>query len=117
MNALREARWIPVQLLHLQVGMMILMVPLQVAIFNGISLTALVANVVAIPVVSFITMPLVTLALLLPVAHLSGFFWGAADLSLRALFHCAPYHDRKPGCTTQRPPAWWQQRQAMKQCT
>ncbi|MCT2416719.1 DNA internalization-related competence protein ComEC/Rec2 [Pantoea sp. XY16] len=90
-------RWIPVQLLHLQAGMMILMVPLQVAIFNGISLTALVANVVAIPVVSFITMPLVTLALLLPVAHLSGFFWGAADLSLRALFHCL----------TLLPPGWW----------
>nr|WP_318269182.1 DNA internalization-related competence protein ComEC/Rec2 [Pantoea agglomerans] len=83
-----QRRWIPLQLLHLQAGMMILMVPLQVAIFNGISLTALVANVIAIPVVSFITMPLVTLAMLLPMAQVSGFFWGAADFSLRSLFHC-----------------------------
>ncbi|MGK3140841.1 DNA internalization-related competence protein ComEC/Rec2 [Pantoea sp. C2G6] len=86
--ALRHRRrWLPVQLLHLQVGMMILMVPLQVAIFNGISLTALVANMVAIPMVSFITMPLLTLAMLLPVADLSAFFWQAADLSLRALLY------------------------------
>lgn len=83
-----QRRWLPLQLLHLQAGMMILMVPLQVAIFNGISLTALMANFVAIPVVSFITMPLITLAMLLPVTQLCGFFWSAADLSLRALFYC-----------------------------
>ncbi|WP_367396217.1 DNA internalization-related competence protein ComEC/Rec2 [Pantoea sp. Ep11b] len=83
-----QRRWLPLQLLHLQAGMMILMVPLQVAIFNGISLTALVANVVAIPIVSFLTMPLVTLAILMPLASLSAFFWQAADYSLRALFYC-----------------------------
>jgi len=92
-----QRRWIPLQLLHLQAGMMILMVPLQVAIFNGISLTALVANVIAIPVVSFITMPLVTLAMLLPMTQVSGFFWGAADFSLRSLFHCL----------TLLPSGWW----------
>lgn len=92
-----QKRWIPIQLLHLQVGMMILMVPLQVAIFNGISLTALLANLVAIPVISFITMPLITFALLLPMAPVSGFFWGAADLSVRALFHSLALL----------PPGWW----------
>ena len=90
-------RWIPLQLVHLQAGMMILMVPLQVSIFNGISLTALVANVIAVPAVSFITMPLLTLAILLPVAHLSSFFWGAADLSLRLLFYALRLL----------PPGWW----------
>ncbi|MGD9424297.1 DNA internalization-related competence protein ComEC/Rec2 [Pantoea sp. NSTU24] len=92
-----QRRWILLQLLHLQAGMMILMVPLQVAIFNGISLTALLANVVAIPVVSFLTMPLVTLAMLLPSTALSAFFWQAADLSLRALFYCL----------TLLPAGWW----------
>lgn len=90
-------RWLPLQLLHLQAGMMILMVPLQVAIFNGISLTALLANLVAIPVVSFITMPLLTLALLLPIAGLSTLFWAAADLSLRALLYSLALL----------PPGWW----------
>jgi len=92
-----QRRWVAVQLLHLQAGMMILMVPLQVAIFNGISLTALVANVVAIPVISFITMPLLALAMLLPVADLSTFFWGAADISIRALFYALAWL----------PPGWW----------
>ncbi|WP_313652496.1 DNA internalization-related competence protein ComEC/Rec2 [Pantoea sp.] len=92
-----QRRWIPLQLLHLQAGMMILMVPLQVAIFNGISLTALLANIVAIPVVSFLTMPLVTLAMLLPITALSAFFWQAADLSLRALLYCL----------TLLPAGWW----------
>ncbi|WP_312756456.1 DNA internalization-related competence protein ComEC/Rec2 [Pantoea brenneri] len=92
-----QRRWLPIQLLHLQAGMMILMVPLQVTIFNGISLTALVANVVAVPAVSFITMPLVTLAMLLPFAQLSAFFWKMADFSLRALFYSLELL----------PPGWW----------
>jgi len=92
-----QRRWLPLQLLHLQAGMMILMVPLQVAIFNGISLTALVANMVAIPIVSFLTMPLITLALLLPFASLSALFWQAADWSLRALFYSL----------TLLPDGWW----------
>lgn len=92
-----QRRWLPVQLLHLQLGMLILMAPLQVAIFNGLSLTALVANVVAIPVVSFITVPLILIAMLLPVPALSLLFWQAADLSLRALLQSL----------AALPPGWW----------
>lgn len=66
--------------------MMILMVPLQAALFNGISLTALFANLFAIPVVSFITVPLILITLLLPFPALSVWGWQAADLSLRFLF-------------------------------
>ncbi|KHE03073.1 competence protein ComEC [Pantoea stewartii] len=79
-------RWFLLQLLHLQLGMMILMVPLQAALFNGISLTALLANLFAIPVVSFITVPLIFITLLLPFPALSVWGWQAADLSLRFLF-------------------------------
>ncbi|WP_275272890.1 ComEC/Rec2 family competence protein, partial [Pantoea ananatis] len=55
-------RWLPIQLLHLQLGMMILMLPLQAGLFNGISITALIANLLAIPVVSFVTVPLILVA-------------------------------------------------------
>ncbi|NQS86558.1 DNA internalization-related competence protein ComEC/Rec2 [Pantoea allii] len=90
-------RWLPIQLLHLQLGMMILMLPLQASLFNGISMTALIANLLAIPVVSFITVPLILLAMLLPVAELSMWLWLAADVSLRLLL---------TGLALL-PPGWW----------
>ena len=37
-------RWLLLRLLHLQLGMMILMAPLQIFLFHGLSLSALVAN-------------------------------------------------------------------------
>jgi competence protein ComEC len=75
-------RWLLVQLLHLQLGMMILMAPLQIYLFQGISLSALVANLIAVPVVSFITVPLILLAMLLPVPPISNGLWYLADLSI-----------------------------------
>lgn len=90
-------RWLPIQLLHLQLGMMILMLPLQAALFNGISTTALIANLLAIPVVSFITVPLILVAMLLPVPGLSAWFWQAADLSLGLLLSGLALL----------PPGWW----------
>ncbi|WP_318366178.1 ComEC family protein [Enterobacter sp.] len=58
-----------VNLIHLQAGMMVLLLPLQVMLFHGISLTSLVANLVAVPLVTFVTVPLILLSMLL---HLSG---------------------------------------------
>ncbi len=58
---------------HLQAGMMVLLLPLQVWIFHGVSLTSLPANMLAVPVITFITVPLILFAMLLtsvsPVAH------------------------------------------------
>ncbi|MCZ4058817.1 DNA internalization-related competence protein ComEC/Rec2 [Pantoea sp. LMR881] len=92
-----QRRWIPLRLLHLQAGMMILMAPLQVAMFNGISLTALIANLFAVPVISFITVPLILLAMLMPFIQVSGLFWWLADLSLRGLTEML----------TSLPAGWW----------
>lgn len=75
-------RWIGLQLLHLQLGMMLLMAPLQIFLFQGISLSALLANLLAVPVVSFITVPLILLAMLIPVAPLSAGLWWLADQSV-----------------------------------
>ncbi len=54
--------------------MMLLMAPLQVMLFEGISLSALAANMLAIPVISFISVPLILLAMLLPVGGLCTAF-------------------------------------------
>ncbi|PJZ04900.1 DNA internalization-related competence protein ComEC/Rec2 [Pantoea rodasii] len=75
-------RWLPLRLLHLQAGMMILMAPLQIFLFQGISLSALLANLLAVPVVSLITVPLILLALLLPVMPIATGLWWLADLSV-----------------------------------
>lgn len=45
--------------------------PVQIVIFHGISLTSFIANLFAIPLVTFITVPLILAAM---VAHLSGPF-------------------------------------------
>lgn len=76
-------------LLHLQVGMLFLLLPMQLAIFHGMSLSALVANLIAVPLVTFVTVPLILAGMLL---HLAGstvlefLCWALADMSLEALF-------------------------------
>lgn len=76
-------------LIHLQAGMMVLLLPLQVMLFHGISLTSVVANLVAVPLVTFVTVPLILLSMLL---HLSGpsalesVVLYLADRSLASLF-------------------------------
>lgn len=77
-----QRRWLPLQLLHLQLGMMILMAPLQIFLFQGISLTALLANLLAVPVISFITVPLLLLALLVPLQQAAQPLWWLADRSV-----------------------------------
>ncbi|WP_050873292.1 ComEC family protein [Yersinia frederiksenii] len=69
--------------LHLQLGMMLLLMPLQVGLFHGVSLFSIPANLWAVPIVSLLTVPCVLLALaftLLPTV--AGLFWFLADLSL-----------------------------------
>ncbi|QHM70478.1 ComEC family protein [Mixta intestinalis] len=80
-------RWMLLQLAHLQLGMMMLLIPLQALIFHGLSLTSLPANMIAIPVVSFITVPALLLALIMPTAWLALPLWWLADRSLALVFY------------------------------
>lgn len=75
-------RWLLLRLLHLQLGMMILMAPLQIFLFHGLSLSALLANLLAVPVVSLITVPLILLAMLLPLPAIAAPLWQLADWSV-----------------------------------
>ncbi|MBK5144790.1 DNA internalization-related competence protein ComEC/Rec2 [Budviciaceae bacterium BWR-B9] len=77
------ARW-----LHLQLAMMILLIPVQLFMFHGISWTSFPANLVAVPVVSFVTVPAILLGLLfcwLP--SLAILFWRIADYSLSGVLY------------------------------
>ncbi|MEG5379654.1 ComEC family protein [Enterobacter hormaechei] len=78
-----------ITLLYLQVGMLLLLLPLQVLIFHGFSLSSLVANLFAVPLVTFISVPLILLGMFLhlfPVAALESIVWLAADKSMAGLF-------------------------------
>lgn len=79
--------WLPLRLLHLQLGMLLLLMPLQVFIFHGFSLSALVANLWAVPLISLFTVPLILTSLLcnfLP--SIGPFMWWLADRSLALVF-------------------------------
>ncbi|TGD54386.1 ComEC family protein, partial [Salmonella enterica subsp. enterica serovar Poona] len=64
--------------------------PLQVALFHGISVTAMLANLYAVPWVTFVTVPLILAGMIL---HLTGPFfleewvWYLTDRALAALFY------------------------------
>lgn len=76
-------------LVYLQVGMLLLLLPLQVLIFHGFSISSLVANLFAVPLVTFISVPLILLGMFLhlfPVAGLESIVWLTADKSLAGLF-------------------------------
>ncbi len=77
-------------LFHLQLGIMVLLLPLQVLLFHGISTTSLVANLFAVPLVTFIVVPLILAAMLLhltgPIAAEHG-MWYLADRLLALLFY------------------------------
>ncbi|WLS77592.1 ComEC family protein [Erwinia pyri] len=82
-----KKRWLLLQLLHLQLGLFLLLMPVQMLIFHGISLSALLANLWAVPVVTLVTVPLILCALAsLPVPHLNQLLWWLADCSLQSVF-------------------------------
>ncbi|EFL91167.1 hypothetical protein REG_1906 [Candidatus Regiella insecticola LSR1] len=80
-------RNLPLRWLHLQLGMLLLLMPLQVGLFHGVSLSALVANMWAVPIVSIITVPAVLMALLTSLMPaVASWLWYVADLSINMIF-------------------------------
>lgn len=77
--------WGWLRLVHLQLGMMLLMLPAQALLFKGISLTALPANFIAIPVISLITLPLALLALLASINSQATGLWWLTERSIAAV--------------------------------
>ncbi len=77
-------------LLHLQAGMCVLLLPLQVLLFHGITLTSIIANLFAVPAVTFLTVPLILLGMFANRVGIGGaesFFEYLADRSLAGVFY------------------------------
>lgn len=82
-----KKRWLILRLLHLQLGMFLLLMPLQILIFHAISVSALVANLWAVPVVTLLTVPLILGAVVCnALTPVSVLLWWAADRSLELVF-------------------------------
>ncbi len=82
-----QRRWFWLRWLHLQTGITLLLMPLQLHIFHGFSITSLPANLWAVPLVTFVTTPLILLALsTITFSPLSERLWQLADISLQVVF-------------------------------
>ncbi len=80
---------LPLALVHLQFGIGFLLLPLQILLFHGASLTSLPANLIAVPVISFITVPLILAGIMVELTgwRLAEFgLWYLADRSLELVF-------------------------------
>ncbi|WP_202302663.1 ComEC family protein [Dryocola clanedunensis] len=77
----------PVGLVHLQVGITLLLIPLQIFMFHGISINALLANLIAVPFVSFLVVPLLLAGLMLTaIPWVNEAIWLTVDTLLGQLF-------------------------------
>jgi len=81
---------VAINLFHLQGGLTCLLLPIQLSMFHGISLSAFLANLLAVPVVTFAVVPLILAGMLL---HLTGppvmqnACWFLANQTLNLLFN------------------------------
>ena len=75
----------------------IALMPIVLFHFHRAGFYGALANVVAIPLVTFVSMPLIALALLLDLAGLGGPVWALTGLSLRVLLDLAHFTAGQPG--------------------
>ncbi|OOF47309.1 DNA internalization-related competence protein ComEC/Rec2 [Rodentibacter trehalosifermentans] len=59
----KKVRWI-LGLFHLQFGLLLLFTPIQLLLFNGVALNGFLANLIAVPLYSFLLVPLILFAVL-----------------------------------------------------
>jgi competence protein ComEC len=84
----QRKRWFLLRWIHLQLSMCLLLLPLQTAVFQGASLWSLPANLVAVPIVSFITVPTILAALILADFYIvADVLWRIADASVALVFN------------------------------
>lgn len=81
----------------------ITLMPIALYHFNRAGIYGLLANIIAIPLVTFIIMPLIAMALLADCVGLGGVFWWAVDIALQFLLNLAHFIASLPGAQWQQP--------------
>ncbi|MCY1671650.1 ComEC/Rec2 family competence protein [Novosphingobium sp. SL115] len=79
------------------------LMPIGLFHFHRAGIYGALANVVAIPLTTFITMPLIGLALLFDLGGLGGWLWWMAGQSLHLLLAIAHFVAARPGAVTMLP--------------
>lgn len=79
-----KVRWI-LGLFHLQLGLLILFTPIQLFFFNGLALNGVLANLIAVPLYSFLLVPLILFAVLTQGAFSS---WHLSNAIAQGITQC-----------------------------
>ena len=82
-----KVRWIW-GLFHLQFGLLILFTPIQLFFFNGLSLNGFLANLIAVPLYSFLLVPLILFAVLTNGAFSS---WHLSNAIAQGITQCLSF--------------------------
>lgn len=82
-----KVRWI-LGLFHLQFGLLILFTPIQLFFFNGLSLNGFLANLIAVPLYSFLLVPLILFAVLTNGAFFS---WHLSNAIAQGITQCLSF--------------------------
>ena len=80
----RKVRWI-LGLFHLQIGLLILFTPIPLFFFNGLALNGFLANLIAVPLYSFLLVPLILFAVL---THDAFSSWHLANMIAQGITQC-----------------------------
>jgi len=80
----RKVRWI-LGLFHLQLGLLILFTPIQIFFFNGLALNGFLANLIAVPLYSFLLVPLILFAVL---THGAFSSWHLSNAIAQGITQC-----------------------------
>ena len=82
-----KVRWI-LGLFHLQFGLLILFTPIQLFFFNGLALNGFLANLIAVPLYSFLLLPLILFAVLTNGAFSS---WHLSNAIAQGITQCLSF--------------------------
>ena len=66
-------------LIHLQIGLLILLIPIQVILFKGINVMSFFANLWFVPLISWIVVPIIFCIFLLPVTYVQNWLFVFID--------------------------------------
>lgn len=87
-----QKKWFILRLIHLQFGLLIILLPFQFYLFGGANFFSFIVNLWAVPIISFITVPLIMIGLLtFFLSFLQPIIWHWIDLSISLAFWCAPF--------------------------
>ncbi|MBF1240980.1 MAG: DNA internalization-related competence protein ComEC/Rec2, partial [Haemophilus sp.] len=79
-----KVRWI-FGLFHLQLGLLVLFTPIQLFFFNGLALNGFLANLIAVPLYSFLLVPLILFAVL---THGAFSSWHLSNTIAQGITQC-----------------------------